>query len=93
MGKPALNLTSKGSYTTVSNSDSVHPPAPDTSTREDVLLPCGTRAPTPRGLDAWLEPHRIGGKGQKSQASKVLSPAIHSLTPTAPTPEGIIPSQ
>lgn len=42
MGKPALSLTREGSYTTISNSDSVHPPAPDTSTRKDVLLPRGT---------------------------------------------------
>lgn len=72
MGKPALNLTREGSYTTIPNSDSVRPPAPDTSTREDVLLPCGTRALIPRGLNAWLEPHGIGEKEQKSQASQVL---------------------
>lgn len=46
MGKPALNLIHEVSYTTISNSNSVHPPTSNTSTHETLLFPCGTHAPT-----------------------------------------------
>lgn len=71
MGNPALNLTHEVSYTTISNSNSAHPPTSNTSTREKLLRVHGIHT-DPRGIRGFMELRGSGKGQQKSKAGKMV---------------------
>lgn len=93
MGKPALSLTREGSYTTISNSDSVHPPAPGHQHTQRCPTSMWNMNPDPTRPKCLAGAPRDRGKGAEKPGQPGASLAIYSLTPTASTPKGIIPSQ
>lgn len=92
MGNPALNLTHEVSYTTISNSNSAHPPTSNTSTHEKLLRVHGIHT-DPWGIRGFMELRGSGKGQQEKQGRQDGSLATHFITLTISTWDCISPSQ
>lgn len=84
MGKPTPSLTHEVSYTTISNSNSVHLPTSNTSTHTNSYFHA-TRVHQLMKSQESHGAHRLSKKAANKQGQQDGSLPPHSSTPTVPT--------